>query len=227
VPGTVSRQYESLGVLLRFMTSESPATMNSATASEVTQLVARLARLLERARINSDSDYEVTKRLVAEASLMLERHVARSSDLQGPESDLKCEQGGLARWQINRVQVFIEEHLTERVRVADLSAVARSSPSYFSCAFKRTFGVSPHAYVMKRRVSMAADLMLSSDAPLSEIAVSCGFADQAHFSRQFRRAMGRTPSAWRRESAHSPFTRRLSPERVYRITQSSDPGGRV
>jgi AraC-like DNA-binding protein len=173
--------------------------------------------MLEKARINSDSDYEVTRRLVAEASLMLERHVARCSDPQAHESDrdaFKCEQGGLARWQINRVQVFIEEHLTERVRVSDLSAVARSSPSYFSCAFKRTFGVSPHAYVMKRRVSMAADLMMNSDAPLSEIAVSCGFADQAHFSRQFRRAMGRTPSAWRRERAPSPFTRRLPAEHL-------------
>jgi AraC-like DNA-binding protein len=115
----------------------------------------------------------------------------------------------LARWQIKRVRVFIESHLTERIRVSDLSSVARSSPSYLSAAFKRTFGVSPHAYVMKRRVGMAAELMLNSDAPLSEIAVHCGFADQAHFSRQFRRAMGRTPSTWRRERASSPYTRRL------------------
>jgi AraC family transcriptional regulator len=185
------------------MIPENTTMSHSATATEAALLVVRLAQMLQAARINSDSDYEATKRLVAEASSLLERHVARSSDREVQ----RYEQGGLARWQINRVRVFIEEHLTERIRVADLSALARSSPSYFSSAFKRTFGVSPHAYVMSRRIAMAADLMLNSGAPLSEIAINCGFADQAHFSRQFRRAMGRTPSAWRRERASLPFTR--------------------
>jgi len=185
------------------MSPESPTTSHAAPASESASLVARLAQMLEIARINSDSDYEVTKRLVAEASSLLELHVARNSDrdLHG------YAQGGLARWQIKRVRVFIEEHLTERIRVSDLSTLARSSPSYFSSAFKRTFGMPPHAYIMSRRISLAAEFMLNSHAPLSEIAISCGFADQAHFSRQFRRAMRRTPSAWRRERASSPFAR--------------------
>ncbi|HWM67654.1 MAG TPA: AraC family transcriptional regulator [Steroidobacteraceae bacterium] len=115
--------------------------------------------------------------------------------------------GGLARWQISRVRTFIDEHLTECIRVSDLSALARTSPSYFSSAFKRTFGASPHAYLMSRRISMAVEVMLGSDAPLSEIAMNCGFADQAHFSRQFRRTMGYTPSHWRWERAPRPFTR--------------------
>jgi AraC-like DNA-binding protein len=177
------------------MTPENTTSAQPATVNDAALLVARLAQMLEVARINSDCDYEVTKRLVAEASSLLERHVARNSDQEGQ----RYEQGGLARWQSNRVRVFIQEHLTERIRVADLSALARSSPSYFSSAFKRTFGVSPHAYVMGRRIDLAAGRMLNSGAPLSEIAISCGFADQAHFSRQFRRATGRTPSAWRRE----------------------------
>jgi AraC family transcriptional regulator len=113
----------------------------------------------------------------------------------------------LARWQINRVRTYIDEHLTDCIRVSDLSALARNSPSYFSAAFKRTFGAPPHAYLMKRRISMAAQQMLGSDAPLSEIAMNCGFADQAHFSRQFRRMMGSTPSNWRREQAPRPFSR--------------------
>jgi AraC-like DNA-binding protein len=60
---------------------------------------------------------------------------------------------------------------------------------------------------MSRRIGMAVELMLSSDAPLSEIAINCGFADQAHFSRQFRRTTGYTPSTWRRERASRPFAR--------------------
>ena len=165
------------------------------------QLVARLAQMLGTARDNADTHYEVTKRIVAEASLLLESHLARNTQ------SLPSQSGMLARWQINRVRTFIDAHLNECVRVSDLSALARSSPSYFSAVFKRTFGASPHAYLMRRRISMAVEQMLGSDAPLSEIAMNCGFADQAHFSRQFRRMMGSTPSNWRRERAQRPFTR--------------------
>jgi AraC-like DNA-binding protein len=166
-------------------------------------LVARLAQMLETARNNADTHYEVTKRIVAEAALLLELHLARHTE---PEAGQHTH-GALARWQINRVRAFIDEHLTERIRVSDLSALARTSPSYFSSAFKRTFGASPHAYLMSRRISMAVEMMLGGDAPLSEIAMVCGFADQAHFSRQFRRTMGYTPSYWRRERSPRPFTR--------------------
>jgi AraC-like DNA-binding protein len=185
------------------MMLENQTSLQSSAPAGAASLVARLAQMLEAARINLDTDYEVTKRLVAEAYSLLELHLTPHASCEVR----RHEKGGLARWQIDRVHAFIEEHLTECIRVSDLSTLARSSPSYFSCAFKRTFGVSPHAYVMSRRISMAVELMLNSDAPLSQIAINCGFADQAHFSRQFRRAMGYTPSTWRREQASRPFTR--------------------
>jgi AraC family transcriptional regulator len=183
------------------MMLENRMSLQSSPPPGAAWLVARLAQMLEAARINLDTDYEVTKRLVAEAYSLLELHLARNA---GAETR-RYEKGGLARWQIDRVQTFIEEHLTDSIRVSDLSTLARSSPSYFSCAFKKTFGSSPHAYVMSRRIRMAVGLMLSSDAPLSQIAINCGFADQAHFSRQFRRAMGYTPGTWRRAQASRPF----------------------
>jgi len=164
-------------------------------------LVAHLAQMLETARDNADTHYEVTRRIVAEASLLLESHLGHGNPARPSQN------GMLARWQINRVRAFIDEHLTECIRVSDLSELARSSPSYFSAAFKRTFGAAPHAYLMKRRISMAVEQMLGSDAPLCEIAMNCGFADQAHFSRQFRRLMGSTPSNWRRGQGPRPFTR--------------------
>ena len=190
-------------MLLENQTSP-PGAVPAGSAS----LVARLAQMLGTARDNADTHYEVTKRIVAETSLLLESHLGRGT--QPPAS----QNGMLARWQINRVRKFIDERLTESIRVSDLSALARSSPSYFSAAFKRTFGASPHAYLMKRRISMAVEQMLSSDAPLSEIAMNCGFADQAHFSRQFRRMMGSTPSNWRREQAPRPFTRQAGASAV-------------
>jgi AraC family transcriptional regulator len=72
------------------------------------------------------------------------------------------------------------------------------STSYFSSAFKTSFGLSPHNYIVAQRVEFAKQLMLNTSAPLCEIALDCGLADQAHLSRVFRRLTGTTPSAWRR-----------------------------
>jgi AraC-like DNA-binding protein len=112
--------------------------------------------------------------------------------------------GQLAGWQVKRVNRFIDENLTEPILLKDMSAVAQRSTAYFCRAFKRTFGRSPHAYLIDRRVKLAGDLMLASDAPLSEIAQAAGFADQSHFCRHFRQVTGETPAAWRRERVGSP-----------------------
>ena len=109
--------------------------------------------------------------------------------------------GQLAGWQVKRVSRFIDENLTEPILLKDMSAVAQRSTAYFCRAFKRTFGYSPHAYLIGRRVKLAGDLMLGSDATLSEIAQASGFADQSHFCRHFRQITGQTPAAWRRERA--------------------------
>jgi AraC-like DNA-binding protein len=86
-----------------------------------------------------------------------------------------------------------------------MSSVARLSPSYFSRAFSISFGCPPHAYVMKRRVERVKALMLSTEKPLGQIALECGFADQAHLSHLFRRHVGKSPAAWRRAQApHLP-----------------------
>ena len=106
--------------------------------------------------------------------------------------------GQLAGWQVKRVNRFIDENLTEPILLKDMSAVAQRSTAYFCRAFKRTFGRTPHAYLIDRRVKFAGDLMLRSGAPLSEIAQAAGFADQSHFCRHFRQVTGETPAAWRR-----------------------------
>lgn len=109
--------------------------------------------------------------------------------------------GGLAAWQEKRVRQHIDAHLAETILLQDLAALVKLSTSYFSTAFKVSFGMSPHNYIVARRVEHAKYRMASSNAPLSEIAFDCGLADQAHLSRIFRRATGTTPSAWRRHEA--------------------------
>jgi AraC family transcriptional regulator len=106
--------------------------------------------------------------------------------------------GRLLEWQAHKIREYIDGHITGPVPVADLCALVQRSQAHFSRLFKRTFGESPHCFVMRRRVELAARYMLTTDAPLSDIALRCGFADQAHLCKNYRQAVDQTPAAWRR-----------------------------
>jgi AraC family transcriptional regulator len=106
---------------------------------------------------------------------------------------------GLSPWQARKVADYIDAHLDQRIQVEDLTALARLSPRYFAAAFKRSFGLPPHAYLMRRRVERAQALMLATDMPLSAVSLACGLADQPHLTRLFGRIVGATPAQWRRE----------------------------
>lgn len=114
----------------------------------------------------------------------------------GPEKQVTT--GGLAPWQVKKVKQYIDDRISHGIPLDELAQQVRLSTSYFSAAFKTTFGVPPHNYVVSCRVEHAKQRMLSTNAPLCEIALDCGLADQSHLSRVFRRVTGTTPSAWRR-----------------------------
>jgi AraC-like DNA-binding protein len=104
----------------------------------------------------------------------------------------------LLAWQMRLVERYIEEHIDQQILVTDLSVLVNLSEAHFSRGFRLARGEPPHAYIVGQRVKFAAQLMLASRDPLSEIALKCGFHDQAHLTKQFRRLTGETPAAWRR-----------------------------
>lgn len=106
--------------------------------------------------------------------------------------------GGLAGWQIRRLDSFIGQHLQNTIRTPQLAAVLNLSVSHFSHAFKQALGVAPLTYVARRRIQSARQVMLVSSTSLTEIAFGHGFCDQSHFCRTFRREMGLSPKMWRR-----------------------------
>jgi len=109
--------------------------------------------------------------------------------------------GCLAPWQLRRVSEYLTAHLGEDVELHALSDLVNLSRSYFSRSFKISTGLAPHQWLLQARVAKAKQLMLEGDSPLAQIAIDVGFADQAHFTRTFGRAVGESPGTWRRSRA--------------------------
>ena len=105
----------------------------------------------------------------------------------------------LAPWQLQRVLDHLEQHMPERVQLADLAALVGLSQSHFSRAFKAATGYAPYQWQLARRISLVQDLLLDTRGSLEQIAVASGFADAVHLSRTFRKFTGTSPANWRRD----------------------------
>jgi AraC family transcriptional regulator len=162
--------------------------------SETHALVSSVMTLLDIAKRELDKNRDAAKASIGRASSLLRVEI----DRQRP-SYKQATGGPLLAWQARRVREYMEAHIGTRILISDLSDVAQLSEAHFARAFKQTFGQAPHAYLVRRRVEFASHLMRVSRDSLSNIALTCGFADQAHLSRVFRRCVGQSPAAWRRE----------------------------
>jgi AraC family transcriptional regulator len=112
--------------------------------------------------------------------------------------------GGLAPWQIKRACEKLDSDLTGKHSLQQIAAEFDLSVSHFSRAFRTSTGLPPHQWLLRQRVQVAKQLMTVRDLPLSEIAISAGFANQSHFTRVFSAAVGVSPAAWRRETQGAP-----------------------
>ncbi len=106
--------------------------------------------------------------------------------------------GGLPPHALRRVREYVETHVHKNIDLATLAGTAELSVYHFARAFKQSTGVTPHGYVLQKRIERAQDMLVRTDLPLSEIALDTGFADHSHFARQFRRLTGMSPSEVRR-----------------------------
>lgn len=96
-----------------------------------------------------------------------------------------------------RVLAFIRANLDQTITVDALANEAGMSPSHFGRVFKETLGETPMQYVLAYRIEQAVAMMKDKRLQLGEIALACGFADQAHFSRSFKQVTGQTPRQYR------------------------------
>lgn len=100
-----------------------------------------------------------------------------------------------------RVLDYVAAHFQEKqVTVEDLAAQTGMSTYHFARLFKQTIGQSPHQFVMHYRVEQARKQLLDPSQLMVDIALACGFSDQAHFSRTFKQLTGTTPKAYRAQT---------------------------
>jgi AraC family transcriptional regulator len=174
------------------------ATQNAHRTTEVGHLVRSAMSFLETDRV-------AAWRCLNDASNILGRELTQPS-VQVPAVPDALRRGGLPKWRARRALAFIEEHLGSKITIGEMADLVALSKSHFCRAFKQSIGSCPMSYVAARRVERAKLMMTSSQERLSDIALACGFADQSHLNRYFRRVVGVSPGLWRR-SVEEPSLR--------------------
>jgi len=105
----------------------------------------------------------------------------------------------LTRRKLSRVEELIESRLDADLSLQELAAEVGYSRSHFLRAFHATTGVTPHRYVLNRRIDRARQLLGETNMSIAQVAYCCGFSSQAHLTLAFRKACGLTPGEYRRE----------------------------
>jgi AraC family transcriptional regulator len=105
--------------------------------------------------------------------------------------------GGLAPASLRRVLNYVGTNLERDITLRDLAREAGTSVFHFARLFKRRTGLSPHQYLLQRRIDQARSLLGDENLSIGEVALRCGFAHPSHFSETFRRVTGVTPRAYR------------------------------
>jgi AraC family transcriptional regulator len=100
---------------------------------------------------------------------------------------------------LEKVVEHIAASIGTSITLADLAKVANTSPFHFSRLFKNATGMSPHAFVLSRRTTMACHLLEEGVESLSIIAMKSGFSSQSHMGRAFKKILKVSPAAYRQQ----------------------------
>lgn len=118
---------------------------------------------------------------------------------QGTPRRIAPVKGGLAPWQLRRVEEMIRDRLAEDISLEQLASTTDLSKSHFARAFRRSTGLPPHQYQLNARVEHAKYLLRRGGLSLTEIGLACGFSTQSQFIRAFHRMVGASPGVWQRQ----------------------------
>ncbi len=100
--------------------------------------------------------------------------------------------------QLTRAIDFMQANIQRSIGLPAIAAATRLSPSHFARQFRAVLGKAPHQYLMQLRIERAERLLRETETSLVDIAYACGFANQEHMTRLFKRSKGITPAAYRK-----------------------------
>ena len=153
----------------------------------------QIAHLMQALRAEADDRNPGGLATVEAVTTALAYHLVREAGIEQPR--LIHVHGGLSAGAKRRVLEMIDAALDTRLTIEMLAREVGLSAAHFARAFKETLGRAPHQYLLAQRLERARRLLESTALTLSDIAQRTGFADQAHFTRLFKRAFGTTPGA--------------------------------
>jgi AraC family transcriptional regulator len=129
---------------------------------------------------------------------VLALHVLRSHSSLGRASRRRVgSEGGFSGRSLERATDYINDNLSQKLTLAEIAEAAHMSPHHFARSFKKDTGLSPHRYVIRRRVERAKALLANTDLTVFEVARAVGFANHSHLSSHVRRLLGVSPGALR------------------------------
>ncbi|MBP0588674.1 helix-turn-helix transcriptional regulator [Paraburkholderia sp. LEh10] len=157
-----------------------------------------LERLGQALAVSQSADAALGKLFTDSVSLaivsrVVARHYARATRRSR-------EAAPLPQWRMNRVIEFVDAHLSQPIGLAEIASSAGLTRMHFAAQFRRATGLRPHEYLLRRRVEHAQHLLTTSKHNVMDVALSCGFRSQAHFTTVFKKFVGETPFRWKEKS---------------------------
>jgi AraC family transcriptional regulator len=131
------------------------------------------------------------------ALALLPHLVTRADDLPGAPPP----------W-VRTVREYLDDSLGGQATIAEAARAADVHPVHLARVFRQHIGMSPAHYLRRRRIAQAQCLLQHTNRSVLDIALTCGFGDQSHFTHAFRRAIGTTPFAYRTACARTSATHR-------------------
>lgn len=159
----------------------------------VTVLLRRMHMQRSREELSRESEADAFLE-IATAMLETQRSIHREA-AKIPAAKSSTRQELLRR--VSRGRDFMESSRNRPITLEHIASAACLSPYHFHRLFRQTFGERPHQYLQRRRLGYAAEMLRTSDLPITQICLDAGFESPGSFSTLFRQRYGMAPTQWR------------------------------
>jgi AraC family transcriptional regulator len=129
-------------------------------------------------------------------------HLLKNYTVTGSLPQAGRNRGGLPAFKLRMAREFMNEHLEEEIRLAEVAGAVGLSQFHFARAFRRSTGLTPWQYLILQRIQRAKELLTNGDLPLVQVSIQAGFKNQSHFTTVFRKFTALTPKAFREAKHH-------------------------